>query len=347
LSSPVSVLIPTYNAERFIRKAVESVLVQSHSDFELVVIDNASTDATPEILQEYASSDKRVRILQNEENIGFQRSINRGLRAAKHEYVAKLDAPDWMPIYRLVQQASFLDDHPAVAVVGGDSEFYDAQYTAMGCRRLSKHYLPVEMLFGCYLSHSAVMYRRSILLRLGGYREDLIRAEDYDMWIRLLQNGYQLVNLPKIMSFELVFEGQGADFHVDEEFETVRNAKMDLMRTISGRNLPPFFEPVVSGICCSRITGGVPPKEVHACTKFLCGQFIGDLLDFFPYIDEGRARGVIRVRLKEYIKHNLLSRHGQAVLKAARAEGLDPGRKAMSTGIKYAGERALRFLSKI
>ncbi len=315
----VSVIIPTYNAERFIGKAIRSVLLQTHRDFELIVIDNASMDNTAGVVEEFASRDVRIRLIRNEKNIGFQRSVNRALKAARYEYIAKIDAPDWMPPYRLAEQKEYLDGHPEVAVVGGDVESYDEGLNKIEIRRLSDHYLPVELLFGCYISHSAVMYRKSVVMNYGGYDEELVRAEDYDLWTKFLLDGFYLENLPRVMSFERVFKGQGADFLKKEERQTGRRAQLRVLDAVC----PPGFAQPIRKVATDSINDQFPLKDIYDATRYFCSDFLTDLQGFYPYQLNRRAELILKTMIGDFVRNNLLHPKGWAALRAARAEGWD------------------------
>ncbi len=111
----VTVLLPVYNGARFLRQAIDSVLSQTWKDFELLVVNDGSTDGTAAILESY--SDPRIRILSNVQNIGLTLSLNKGLQSARGEYIARIDADDIALPIRLEKQVSYLDQHPEVGLV--------------------------------------------------------------------------------------------------------------------------------------------------------------------------------------------------------------------------------------
>ena len=182
----VTVLMSVWNGERFVAEAVESVLAQTFGDFEFLIVDDASTDSTPAILAAYR--DARVRILRNDENLGLTKSLNRGLREARGEYVARLDADDVCLPRRLELQSSFLNANPNVAVVGGQAHFIGEN----GRRRLgdrtprSARAAKFALMFSSPLIHSAAMFRRSVVVdELHGYDEEFVTSQDVDLWSRI------------------------------------------------------------------------------------------------------------------------------------------------------------------
>ena len=123
----VSVLMPAYNAAPYVAGAVESVLAQTYGDFEFVIIDVGSTDATPDILADYAARDHRIRLARNEANLGLIRSLNRGLEIARGEFVARFDADDLSRPERLERQVSFFNGNPDHVLVGASYDAIDSQ----------------------------------------------------------------------------------------------------------------------------------------------------------------------------------------------------------------------------
>jgi glycosyltransferase involved in cell wall biosynthesis len=123
----VSVIMPVFNAKLYLSEAVESILSQTFADFELITIDDCSTDGSLEILKSFAEKDKRVLVLDNERNLGVTPTLNRGLATANGELIARMDADDISLPERLEKQAAFLKAHPEVGLVSGDALAIDAQ----------------------------------------------------------------------------------------------------------------------------------------------------------------------------------------------------------------------------
>lgn len=114
----ISVIMPVLNGEKYLNQAIESILNQTFTDFELIVVDDGSTDQTPEILRAYAELDDRARIVTNPENKGIGYSRNRGVATSRGEYIANLDADDWSMPERFDKQVNFLNQHPEISVLG-------------------------------------------------------------------------------------------------------------------------------------------------------------------------------------------------------------------------------------
>lgn len=184
----VSVLMTVYNGMPFLPEAIDSVLGQRFQDFELVIVDDASTDDSLACVRSYR--DPRIRLLTNEQNRGQSWSLNRGLEAARGDYVARLDQDDVCLPERLERQGAFLDARPDVAVVGAWAYRIDAQGALKGLygrRALGGDGSMIgTLLLGITpFFHSSVMYRRDIVLKVGGYNAGFASADDYELWIRL------------------------------------------------------------------------------------------------------------------------------------------------------------------
>ncbi len=195
----VSVVMAVHNGERFVDDAIASILGQTYDDFELVVVDDGSTDATHRIVESLAAADERIRV-HTQQNVGYAETLNVGWRLARGEYIAVLDADDLAEPGRLARHVAYLDDHPEVGVVGGSlllvtddgRPFYVAVYPASAAE------VAEALKTQCALGHTATLMRRSILEELGGYRSGVPQAEDYDLWLRVSEH-YPIVNLPDIV----------------------------------------------------------------------------------------------------------------------------------------------------
>ncbi|MGK7344542.1 MAG: glycosyltransferase [Candidatus Nitrospinota bacterium M3_3B_026] len=193
----ISVIMGVYNGERHLREAVESVLGQTFGDFELIVIDDGSTDSTPRILASF--DDPRLKI-KRQENAGLTKTLNRALSMAKGEYVARQDADDVSAPERFEKQAAFLDANPDITLVGSWMTHIDEDGDVIGVTRLPSDpdriaaALPISNQF----CHGSIMARRSALESAGGYREAFTYAQDYDLVLRLSERS-RLANIPEAL----------------------------------------------------------------------------------------------------------------------------------------------------
>lgn len=193
----VTVLMPMYNSARYLREAVDSILAQSFAGFELLVMDNASTDDGPAILQGYR--DPRIRYVHNGGNIGLAASLNRGIDLARGAFIARMDADDIALPRRLELQVDFLRRHPEVGMCGGQVyKVVDGRRHWMWFPKRHED-IRVTLLFHTAFPHPAVMIRRSVLVEQGlRYREDLRNLEDYELWTRLTEVT-RTANLPDFL----------------------------------------------------------------------------------------------------------------------------------------------------
>lgn len=192
----VSVVMSVYNGERFLREAVESILEQTFTDFEFIIIDDGSGDGTWDILSEYADSDHRIVLMQNEENIGLAKSLNIGLQIAAGEYIARMDADDISESKRFETQVDFLDAHPSIGALGVNVYVIDEEgniVEEMG-RLSSNDDIMAHILSENQIVHSSLIMRNSVLKEIGCYDEELTFAQDYDLILRL-SNVSKLGNL--------------------------------------------------------------------------------------------------------------------------------------------------------
>jgi glycosyltransferase involved in cell wall biosynthesis len=210
----VTVVMAVYNAAQFLREAVASVLAQTYCDFELIVVNDSSSDDSLSILETF--DDPRVRIIRHQTNMGAALSRNDALVAARGEFVAIMDADDVCARTRLSRQVVFLDSNPLVGLVGcGVYDNIDA-----GGAVLSTSYLPRDneaiqqalMEQWCFL-HPSIMFRRGLLELTGGYRKVFEPAEDHDFVLRILEH-CQAHNLDeRLVSYRLNPKGLSVNGH--------------------------------------------------------------------------------------------------------------------------------------
>jgi glycosyltransferase involved in cell wall biosynthesis len=192
--------MPVYNRERFVEEAIRSVVDQDLSDFELLVVDDGSTDRTPEILREWAQRDGRIVVITSPQNEGIPNALNRGLRSARAPYVARLDSDDVMMPRRLAAQSAVLDEQAEIALVSCAYDLMDvdgkhlARWLGDEPHEVVSYFLNFYNIVG---GGGQVMFRRSDVLELGGYAAEYPSSEDYDLWVRLLRRG-RFLSLPLV-----------------------------------------------------------------------------------------------------------------------------------------------------
>lgn len=196
----ISVLLPVYNAGRFIREAVNSVLSQSFRDFELLALDDGSTDGSLVILREYEAHDDRVRII-TRENRGLVASLNELIAGARGRYLARMDSDDVSMPQRFERQFTFLESSPDHVAVGGWVVNIDENGLPIGPIKSPTLHFDIDQahLKGhASIWHPTAMVRKDAIVGVGGYREEFRHAEDLDLWLRLAEVG-KLSNLSEFV----------------------------------------------------------------------------------------------------------------------------------------------------
>lgn len=193
----ISVVMPVYNAERYIAEAVESILNQTFTDFEFIIINDGSTDRSLEILQCYARQDSRIRLI-SRENRGLVKTLNEGLALAKAPLIARMDADDVAFLDRFHLQVQFMDQHPEVVCIGGYWEIIDDAGRVLTLLKVPEDNEQIQDLIlkgHASITHPSAMFRKAQVQELGGYRGEFEAAEDLDLWLRLGEIGL-LANIP-------------------------------------------------------------------------------------------------------------------------------------------------------
>lgn len=196
--------MPVWNGcrsgDRYLRMAIESIRSQTLRDWEMVVVDDGSTDATPAILSEFAAKDQRIRVLRNDSNERIVRALNRGLKECRAPLVARMDADDYCTVTRLELQKRFMDERPSTALCGTGMYVVDEEDRLVMEVRRPCAVGPIREFLksGCPFPHGSVMFRRDVVLGLGGYstEPEFEYAEDYELWVRMAIAGHDLENIP-------------------------------------------------------------------------------------------------------------------------------------------------------
>jgi len=195
----VSVVMSAFNEETLIAKAIKSIIDQSYVNWELIIVDDGSTDLTKKIINTFVSKDKRIILIENMVNLGLAKSLNIGIARAKGKYIARMDADDESFHNRLKCQTVFLDLNSDIDVLGTGAILIDGQGNYLEefiqpemHENIVKHIFKTSPFF-----HSTIMMRKEFIDRMGGYNELSKRAEDHDLWLRSRSVG-KFHNLPEI-----------------------------------------------------------------------------------------------------------------------------------------------------
>jgi glycosyltransferase involved in cell wall biosynthesis len=199
-SHPLTVVMSVYNGARFLDEAIDSIRTQSFRDFEFLIVDDGSTDESPQILVKHAAVDERIRIL-TQENRGLTESLNRAFGEAQSTFIARMDQDDVSRRYRLEIQMNFLSSNPGLTLVGAAIEIIDEEHRRLGIVRLPEYREEIRAHMrerGCALAHPTVLLRRDAVLQMGGFRKAYKHADDYDLWLRMLER-FDFANLQDVL----------------------------------------------------------------------------------------------------------------------------------------------------
>ena len=211
-SLTITVLMPVYNGSRYLAEAIESILNQTFTDFEFLIIDDASKDNSLDIIKSY--DDSRIRLVENDHNLGQTATLNKGIKIAKGKYIARLDQDDLSLPKRLEKQVKYLEDNPNICVVGSWWENIDENNRTLKTVRLPIQ--AVECGFWLFIygeqpvGHPCVMFRATEIISLGGYNEIYNIAQDADLWLRASANNLQFANIPEVLLSYRIHGKQGS-----------------------------------------------------------------------------------------------------------------------------------------
>ena len=193
----VSILMPVYNVASYLREAMDSMLAQTYTDFELIVLDDCSPDNSAEILDTY--TDPRIVRYRGEKNVGLSNVLNVGMQLARGEYIARVDSDDLSTPERLAVQVAYLDAHPEIDLCSCGMELFGAKQEVW-VRENNPEDVQITALFYSPILHASSVWRRVSFERAGlRFQQEMVPAEDYDMWTRAMAAGLQLVNIPQVM----------------------------------------------------------------------------------------------------------------------------------------------------
>ena len=204
MEEKVTVLVPCYNAEKYIRQMIDSILDQTYPNFKLLIIDDGSTDRSKEIIRDYSCSDKRIILYENRENKGVSYVRNKGIQLCDSEYIALMDADDIAPPHRLETEINYLDTHPDIAGVGGLYQLIDQNGATLStCLKpvLTDTAIRANMISFNPIANGSMMFRRRFVLEHHlQYCETVTSLEDYLFWSEFLKYG-KINNLQQVMQY--------------------------------------------------------------------------------------------------------------------------------------------------
>ncbi|MBF0428194.1 MAG: glycosyltransferase [Magnetococcales bacterium] len=217
---PITVLTSVFNGALYLDAAIESVLAQSFTDFEFLLIDDASTDATPALLAAWARRDSRIVLVRNPSNLGLTKSLNKGIRLARGEWIARQDADDISLPQRLEKQMAFLANHPEVGLLGTGSILIDSQGKIANQTLLNPTdhtEIKWQLLYDNPFYHTSTIFRRELGLQ-HPYDESLRFGQDFELWGRLL-TATQGANLAAPLVYYRHHDNRISTIHYSQQIE--------------------------------------------------------------------------------------------------------------------------------
>lgn len=190
----LSVVMPVYNAEKFLAEAIDSILQQSFSDFEFIIIDDCSTDSSISIIEAY--QDARIKLHRNTTNSGISYSLNKGIELAATELIARMDADDISYPQRLQLQYEYLLAHPECAMVSSAARMITEEKEVIRIDDFKSELYYYNLTFSCWIYHPTVVYRKAAVQQAGMY--SVPYAEDFELWWQLLRR-FVITTLPEVL----------------------------------------------------------------------------------------------------------------------------------------------------
>jgi len=329
----VTVVMGVHNGERYLAEALDSVLAQSFADFRLLVVDDASSDATAEILAGY--SDPRLEVLRNEGNLGLPRSLNRALERVDSPLVARMDADDRCHPERFARQVAFLEANPDVGLLGTAATLLLENGGAAFHPEVTHPYEPEEIkavtIFSAALVHPSIMVNLEAFdRRLFFYRPEFVPASDYECWVRLLSQGVRFACLRERL---LDYRHHGAQISRTARPLQQNTGDAIRLRALELAGIAPSAEEFALHRLVSerdyRALAAVYPRLVEWFRRILAANALGG------YYEQGALHRVLQRRLRHIVEKSRMPppQAGAAAWLAESLEGpAEPGAGAVLRG---------------
>jgi glycosyltransferase involved in cell wall biosynthesis len=221
----VTVLMPVYNSEKYLKDAIESILSQTFGDFEFLIINDGSTDSSMQIVQSY--NDKRIKLISNERNIGLPSTLNKGIELARGDYIVRMDSDDISLPIRIKRQVDFMDNNPEIGICGTWTKYIGVAnypWKSLITKYPANHRaIKAKLLFYSSICHASIIMRKSLLekFKLRFDTEDY-GAEDFGFWQKCIPH-LLLANIPEVLYFYRVVPGSITQSKNQRGYETVLN----------------------------------------------------------------------------------------------------------------------------
>lgn len=229
----ISVLMPTLNSGMHIAEAIESILNQTVTDFEFLIVNCPSKDNTLKIIEQYAKQDKRIKIINCKKTLSVAEALNTGLKYCHGEYIARMDSDDISMPNRFEKQIEYMEKHPNVGILGTGIQMFGQRN---GIFIYKEHITILDLIRKCYLSHPSVMFRRSLFDKYN-LSYILNDAEDYDLWARAVKIT-EIHNLPMVLLKYRTHDHQATEVNLAKIRKNDKKIRDDLVNFIT--DIPEF-----------------------------------------------------------------------------------------------------------
>lgn len=252
----LSILIPVYKTAPFLHEAMDSLLSQTFTDYELIVLNDCSPDNAEEILDTY--DDPRIIRYMGEKNVGLANVLNVGISMARGKYIARMDSDDISLPNRLQVQMEYLERHPEIDLVSVGMQLFGAK-EEVWIREQDPEKVKINALFHSPVLHASSVWRKDSFERHGlRFRQEMVPAEDYDLWTRALLKGLKLVNLPEVLYKYRLHPSQATlqtEQTTAKSMEVQRNYLRKALPNLSEKQIDAFPEKVWAAFFANLKTG--------------------------------------------------------------------------------------------
>ncbi|SVC63205.1 uncharacterized protein METZ01_LOCUS316059, partial [marine metagenome] len=231
----ISILMPVFNEEKYIFESVNGILQQSYKKFELIIINDASSDNTLSILSDF--NDKRIRIFSNLDHLGITKSLNIGLEKCRGNFIARMDADDICTTDRLALQYNYLIENPNIDVVGCNAVSISENGELTERARLPSKDKKIkwQLLFSTPILHPTVMIRSKVFIQFGVYNSVLSVAQDFDLWCRISSHVH-FHNLPQVLYKLRIHSNSGSNIHKEAQEQNREKILLNHIKKLTKKN---------------------------------------------------------------------------------------------------------------
>lgn len=266
----ISVIIPVFNAAPFLQESIESILNQTFSDFELIILNDKSTDESLEIIKKNQSKDNRVIIIDKEQNVGPANLRNEGINAARGTFIALMDADDIALPTRFEKQIAILKNNPEIGVCGTGFTFFGSKKNKTINHSNDHDAIKVSFLHSCNIGNPTVMFKKEVLGDLK-FDNDYVPAEDYDLWSRLLAKTH-FYNIPESLLNYRQHDNNISKTKIDNVNRSVKRVKIKQLAALEVDPADPKIDFYLNAVSLQKKLSPDEIIETINASKFLLSQ---------------------------------------------------------------------------